>query len=167
MPAKFVRNAWKPFDDEIVANASKFDKARQDGKPFFLLLRMHVVTHLSEKYENMRTPENGWTIQEAGMAQLDDIVGSVMKYLRDNGLESNTILAFSRIQRGRSLRCRSGQTPFAEVRGSALGRLPRSDDHPLAWQDTRWQVENSLVSGLDWFPTLVAAAGNRTSPTSF
>ena len=87
------------IDDEILANALKFlDKARQDGKPFFLWLnptRMHVVTHLSEKYENMRTPENGWTIQEAGMAQLDDIVGSVMKYLRDNGLESNTILAFS------------------------------------------------------------------------
>src|SRR5262249_36115833 len=87
------------IDDEILANALKFlDKARQDGKPFFLWLnptRNHVVTQLSEKYDGMRTPENGWTIQEAGMAQLDDIVGSVMKYLRDNGLESNTILAFS------------------------------------------------------------------------
>jgi len=50
-------------DDEILANALKFlDKARQDGKPFFLWLnptRMHVYTHLSEKYEAMRTPENG------------------------------------------------------------------------------------------------------------
>ena len=85
-------------DDEILANALKFlDKARQDGKPFFLWLnptRMHVVTHLSEKYEATRTPENGWSIEEAGMAQLDDIVGSVMKYLKDNGLENNTILAF-------------------------------------------------------------------------
>jgi hypothetical protein len=36
---------------------------------------MHVVTHLSEKYEKLRTSENGWTIYEAGMAQLDDIVG--------------------------------------------------------------------------------------------
>jgi arylsulfatase len=42
---------------------------------------MHVVTHLSEKYEAMRTPENGWSVQEAGMAQLDDVVGSVMAYL--------------------------------------------------------------------------------------
>jgi arylsulfatase len=86
-------------DDEILANALKFlDKARQDNKPFFLWLnptRMHVVTHLSEKYEKMRTPENGWSIYEAGMAQLDDIVGSVMKYLRDNNLENDTILAFS------------------------------------------------------------------------
>ena len=34
---------------------------------------MHVVTHLSEKYENMRTAENGWSVEKAGMAQLDDI----------------------------------------------------------------------------------------------
>src|SRR6201993_3140768 len=86
-------------DDEILANALKFlDKARQDGKPFFLWLnptRMHVYTHLSEKYEPRRTPENGWSIEEAGMAQLDDIVGSVMKYLKDNNLEDNTVIAFS------------------------------------------------------------------------
>jgi arylsulfatase A-like enzyme len=66
-------------DDEILDLALKFvDKAKKDGKPFFLWLnptRMHVITHLSEKYEKMRTPENGWSIQEAGMAQLDDVVG--------------------------------------------------------------------------------------------
>jgi hypothetical protein len=48
---------------------------KKDGKPFFVWLnptRMHVVTHLSDKYEALRTPENGWSIQEAGMAQLDD-----------------------------------------------------------------------------------------------
>src|SRR5215470_1010959 len=69
-------------DDEIRDTALKFiDKARADNKPFFVWLnptRMHVLTHLSDKYEAMRTPENGWSIQEAGMAQLDDIVGSVM-----------------------------------------------------------------------------------------
>src|SRR6202167_1020141 len=73
-------------DDEILDNALKFvDRARNDRKPFFLWLnptRMHVITHLSEKYESLRTPENGWSIQEAGMAQLDDIVGSLMKYLK-------------------------------------------------------------------------------------
>jgi len=49
----------KTVDDEILDLALKFvDKARKDGKPFFLWLnptRMHVVTHLSEKYEKMRT----------------------------------------------------------------------------------------------------------------
>ena len=81
MRANSVRKRMETVDDEILANALKFvDKARQDGKPFFLWLnptRMHVITHLSEKYQKMRTPENGWTIEEGGMAQLDDIVGSV------------------------------------------------------------------------------------------
>ena len=29
------------------------------------------------------------------MAQLDDIVGSVMKYLKDNGLDNNTLVVFT------------------------------------------------------------------------
>src|SRR5471032_3088430 len=72
----------KTVDDEIQAKAFAFiDKAKQDNKPFFLWLnptRMHIVTHLSDKYEAMRNSENGWSEQEAGMAQLDDIVGDVM-----------------------------------------------------------------------------------------
>ena len=74
------------------------DQARKDSKPFFLYLntsRMHVITYLSPKYEAMRNSKNGWTIEEAGMAQLDDIVGSVMKYLKDNGLDDNTIVMFT------------------------------------------------------------------------
>ncbi|HBZ54524.1 MAG TPA: arylsulfatase, partial [Syntrophobacteraceae bacterium] len=89
----------KTVDNEILDQTLKFiEKAKKDGKPFFVWLnptRMHVVTHLSEKYEAMRTPENGWSIQEAGMAQLDDVVGSVMNYVKDNGLDDNTIVAFS------------------------------------------------------------------------
>src|SRR6202163_333309 len=68
-------------DDEILDNALKFlDKARADRKPFFLWLnptRMHVVTHLSPKYQGLRNSDNGWSEQEAGMAQLDDDVGLV------------------------------------------------------------------------------------------
>ena len=41
-------------DDEILQNTFAFiDKAKRDNKPFFVWLnptRMHVVTHLSEKY---------------------------------------------------------------------------------------------------------------------
>ncbi|HKQ33313.1 MAG TPA: sulfatase-like hydrolase/transferase, partial [Thermodesulfobacteriota bacterium] len=57
----------KTVDDEILDFTIKFmDKARTDGKPFFVWLnptRMHVVTHLSDKYEAMRTPENGWNVE--------------------------------------------------------------------------------------------------------
>jgi len=153
-------------DDEILANALKFlDSARASNKPFFLWLnptRMHVVTHLSEKYEAMRTPENGWSEEEAGMAQLDDIVGSVMKYVKDNGLDNNTILAFSTDNGTENFTWPDGgQTPFAGGKGTALEggfRVPMI----IRWPGKvpAGEVENSIVSGLDWFPTFVAAAGN-------
>jgi arylsulfatase A-like enzyme len=153
-------------DDEILANALKFlDKARADRKPFFLWLnptRMHVVTHLSEKYEKMRTSENGWSIEEAGMAQLDDIVGSVMKYLKDNGLDQNTIVGFTTDNGTENFTWPDGgQTPFAGGKGTALEggfRVPMI----LRWPGRvpAGKVENGIVSGLDWFPTFVAAAGN-------
>jgi len=153
-------------DDEIRDLALKFiDKAKADNKPFFLWLnptRMHVVTHLSDKYEKMRTPENGWSISEAGMAQLDDIVGSVMQYLKDNNLENNTILAFTTDNGAENFTWPDGgQTPFAGGKGTALEggfRVPmiiRWPGHVPAGK-----VENGIVSGLDWFPTFVAAAGN-------
>jgi arylsulfatase A-like enzyme len=153
-------------DDEILANALKFlDKARADRKPFFLWLnptRMHVVTHLSPKYQGMRNSENGWSEQEAGMAQLDDIVGSVMKYLKDNGLDQNTIIGFTTDNGTENFTWPDGgQTPFAGGKGTALEggfRVPMI----LRWPGRvpAGKVENGIVSGLDWFPTFVAAAGN-------
>jgi len=154
------------IDDEILELSMKFmDKARADNKPFFLWLnptRMHVVTHLSDKYQKMRTAENGWSIQEAGMAQLDDIVGSVMKYVKDNGLDDNTIIAFSTDNGAENFTWPDGgQTPFAGGKGTSLEggfRVPCI----IRWpgQVPAGKVENSIVSGLDWFPTFVSIAGN-------
>ncbi len=153
-------------DDEILDNAMKFvDKAKSDGKPFFLWLnptRMHVVTHLSEKYQKLRTPENGWSVQEAGMAQLDDIVGSVMQKVKDMGIEGDTILAFSTDNGAENFTWPDGgQTPFAGGKGTSLEggfRVPMI----IRWPGKvpAGKVENQIVSGLDWFPTFVAAAGN-------
>ncbi|MET0446353.1 MAG: arylsulfatase [Pseudorhodoplanes sp.] len=152
-------------DDEILGHTLKFlDKARADKKPFFVWLnptRMHVVTHLSEKYTKMRNSENGWSEQEAGMAQLDDIVGSVMKYLKDNGLDQNTIIAFTTDNGTENFTWPDGgQTPFAGGKGTAMEggfRAPMI----LRWPGKvpAGKVENGIVSGLDWFPTLVTAAG--------
>src|SRR5690242_9789480 len=112
-------------DDEILKLTFDFiDKAKRDNKPFFVWLnptRMHVITHLSEKYEGMRTPENGWTIEEAGMAQLDDIVGSVMQKLKDLNIEGDTILAFSTDNGAENFTWPDGgQTPFAGGKGTSL-----------------------------------------------
>ena len=153
-------------DDEILSQALAFvDKAKKDGKPFFLWLnptRMHVVTHLSDKYEALRTSENGWSIQEAGMAQLDDIVGAVMQKVKDMGVDGNTIVAFTTDNGAENFTWPDGgQTPFAAGKGTVMEggfRVPAIVRWP--GKVPAGKVENGLMSGLDWFPTFVAAAGN-------
>jgi len=153
-------------DDEIRDLAFKFvDKAKADGKPFFLWLnptRMHIVTHLSPKYEAMRNSKNSWTIHEAGMAQLDDIVGATMQKLKDMGVDDNTIVVFT-TDNGTEVFTwpDGGQTPFAQSKGTVMEggfRAPAM----IRWPGKvpAGKVENGIISGLDWFPTFLAAAGS-------
>ncbi|HKQ32985.1 MAG TPA: sulfatase-like hydrolase/transferase, partial [Thermodesulfobacteriota bacterium] len=94
--------------------------------------------------------------------QLDDIVGSVLKYVKDNGLDDNTIIVFTTDNGAENFTWPDGgQTPFAGGKGTALEggfRVPAL----IRWPGKvpAGKVENSIISGLDWFPTLVAAAGN-------
>jgi arylsulfatase len=158
-------------DDEILADALAFtDKSIAAKKPFFLWLnptRMHVTTHLSPKYQAMRNSQNGWSIEEAGMAQLDDIVGSVMKYLKDKGLDENTIVVFTTDNGTENFTWPDGgQTPFAAGKGTAFEggfRAPAL----LRWPGhvPAGKVENGIFSGMDWFPTFVTAAGNPNITT--
>ncbi len=154
------------IDDEILAKSISFmDNARKDGKPFFVWLnptRMHVWTFLSDKYKAMMNSDTNYGKEEAGMAQLDDIVGSVMKYLKDNGLDENTIVVFTTDNGAEVFTWPDGgMTPFKQAKGTIYEggfRVPaliRWPGHVPAGK-----VENGMFSGLDWFPTLVAAAGN-------
>jgi arylsulfatase A-like enzyme len=156
----------KTIDDEILAQALKFlDKAKSDNKPFFLWLnptRMHIVTHLSDKYEKLRTSDNGWSEEEAGMAQIDDMVGATMQKLKDMGADENTIILFT-TDNGTEVFTwpDGGQTPFAQSKGTVLEggyRVPAI----LRWPGhvPADSVQNGIFSGLDWLPTFVAAAGN-------
>ncbi len=153
-------------DDEIRDLALKFiDKAMADKKPFFLWLnptRMHIVTHLSDKYQKLRNSKNGWSIHEAGMAQMDDDIGIVMKKLKDMGVDDNTIVVFT-TDNGTEVFTwpDGGQTPFAQSKGTIMEggfRAPAM----IRWPGKvpAGKIENGIISGLDWFPTLVAAAGN-------
>jgi arylsulfatase len=153
-------------DDEIRDLALNFiDKAKKDNKPFFVWLnptRMHIVTHLSPKYEALRNSENGWSEEEAGMAQLDDDIGIVMKKLKDMGEDENTIVLFT-TDNGTEVFTwpDGGQTPFAQSKGTVLEggfRVPAI----LRWPGhvPADSVQNGIFSGMDWLPTFVAAAGN-------
>ena len=165
-PMDGIKYNMETFDEVIRDKTIAFiDKAKADGKPFFVWMnptRMHIVTHLSDKYENMRNAENGWSIEEAGMAQLDDVVGAVMQHLKDAALDDNTIVVFTTDNGAENFTWPDGgQTPFAGGKGTALEggfRVPAM---------VRWpgkvpggKIDNSVISGLDWFPTFVAAAGN-------
>jgi arylsulfatase len=153
-------------DDEIRDLSIKFiDKAKKDNKPFFVWLnptRMHIVTHLSPKYEAMRNSDNGWSEEEAGMAQLDDDVGIVMNKLKDMGVDDNTIVLFT-TDNGTEVFTwpDGGQTPFAQSKGTVMEggfRVPAL----LRWPGhvPADSVQNGIFSGMDWLPTFVAAAGN-------
>src|SRR5260370_28221754 len=123
---------------------------------------MQIVTHLSDKYEKMRNSENGWSEEEAGMAQLDDDIGIVMQYLKTNGLDDNTIVVFT-THNGTEVFTwpDGGQTPFAQSKGTVMEggfRVPcllRRPGHVPT--DS---VQNGIFSGMDWFPTFLNAAGN-------
>jgi arylsulfatase len=156
----------KTLDEEILAKAMAFlDANQKTGKPFFLYLnpsRVHVFTHLSQKYSSMQTPQNGWYTEEAGMAELDDEVGAVMKKLADMGVDKNTIVVFTSDNGAEVFTWPDGgMTPFAGDKGTVLEggvRVPAI----LKWPGNvpAGKVENGLMSALDWLPTLAAAAGS-------
>ena len=165
-PMAGIKYNMETVDEAFVADSLAFmTKAKAANKPFFLWLnptRMHVVTHLSPKYEAMRNSKNGWTEQEAGMAQLDDDVGAVMQYLKDNGLDDNTIVMFTTDNGAEQFTWPDGgQTPFAMAKGTVMEggfRVPAI----LRWPGhvPANSIQNGIFSGLDWLPTFLDAAGN-------
>jgi arylsulfatase len=154
------------FDEVLVKSSCEFmDKAKQAGKPFFVwhnTTRMHVWTFLSQKYKAMQNSKTNYGLEESGMAQLDDSVGALMAHLEAIGEADNTILIFSTDNGAETFTWPDGgNTPFKGQKGTSYEggfRVPciaRWPGHIKAGT-----VENGLFSGLDWFPTLCAAAGN-------
>jgi arylsulfatase A-like enzyme len=165
-PIEGVKYNMETVDEVIRDKTIGFiDKAKSDGKPFFVWMnpsRMHVVTHLSPKYEGLRNSENGWSIEEAGMAQMDDVIGAVMQHLKDIGVDDNTIVVFTTDNGTENFTWPDGgQTPFAGGKGTALEggfRVPAIVRWP--GKVPAGSIENGVISGLDWFPTFLAAAGD-------
>jgi arylsulfatase A-like enzyme len=154
------------FDEVLVKSSCDFmDKAKKDGKPFFVwhnTTRMHVWTFLSPKYQAMMNSKTNYGLEEAGMAQMDDSIGALMKHLDDIGEADNTIVIFTTDNGAEVFTWPDGgMTPFKATKGTVFEggfRVPCV----IRWPGhvKPGSVENGLISGLDWFPTLMAAAGN-------
>jgi len=141
------------------------DQAKQAGKPFFVwhnTTRMHVWTFLAKKYGAMQNSQTNYGLEEAGMAQLDDNVGALLKHLDDIGVANNTIVIFTTDNGAEVFTWPDGgMTPFRATKGTVFEggfRVPCIIRWPGRIKPGT--VENGLFSGLDWFPTLCAAAGN-------
>ena len=154
------------FDDVLVEQAQGFmDKAKKDGKPFFIwhnTTRMHVFTYLPPKYQAMMNSETNYGLEEAGMAQMDDSIGDLLKHLEDIGEADNTIVIFTTDNGAEVFTWPDGgMTPFRATKGTVFEggfRVPGIIRWPGKVKPG--SVENGIFSGLDWLPTLVAAAGN-------
>jgi len=164
-PVNGIKYDMTMIDSEVTRRSVDFiDRAVKSKKPFFLWMnpaRMHVFTHLSDKYTKTMTPENNWTIQEAGMKEMDDMVGALLKKLDDLGIADNTIIVVTSDNGAEVFSWPDGgMTPFRGTKGMVLEGGFRA---PMVM---RWPgkikpgtVFNDIFSGLDFFPTFVAAAG--------
>jgi arylsulfatase A-like enzyme len=156
-----TRKRMETIEDDLLARSLDFiDRAHADDKPFLLwhnTTRMHVWTHLSERWKD----KTGLGLYADGMAELDWVVGELLKKLDDLGIADNTIVVFT---------SDNGAEKFTWPDG---GTTPFRGEKGLGWEGgfrtpfvIRWpgvipeaQVLNGIVSLEDVVPTMMAAAG--------
>lgn len=150
------------LEDDLLAHSFEFmEKSVQANKPFFLWhasSRMHVWTHLQERWKD----KTGSGLYADGMAELDNVVGEIMKKLDALGIADNTIIVFSSDNGAEIFTWPDGgMTPFKGEKGTTWEggfRVPTVVRWPGVIKPGT--VYNDIMSHEDWLPTFVAAAGD-------
>ena len=153
------------IDDETTKACEDFiTKQANAGTPFFTWMnftRMHIFTHVRPSYEGKAGLGKGYFYAD-GMWEMDQNVGKLLDLLDSLKIADNTIVVFTTDNGPNAFTWPDAAvTPFRSEKDSnweGAFRVPamvRWPGHIKAGE-----VSNELFSGLDWFPTLVAAAGN-------
>ncbi|SKC79509.1 arylsulfatase [Burkholderia sp. CF099] len=154
------------IDDETTGRAIDFMKEQaKSDKPFFVWMnttRMHVFTHVRPEYKD-KGGMAGNTYAD-GMWEHDQDVGKLLKSLDEMGIADNTIVVYTTDNGPNQFTWPdAATTPFRNEKDSnyeGAFRVPamvRWPGHVKAGQ-----ISNEIFSGMDWFPTLLAAAGDTS-----
>ncbi len=161
-----TRKRMETIDDETTSAAIDFmTKQVKAGNPFFVWMnttRMHVFTHVRPSMQGQSgMPGNEYA---DGMIEHDTDVGKLLKALDDLGIANDTIVVYTTDNGPNQFSWPdAATTPFRSEKDSnweGAFRVPafvRWPGHIKAGE-----VSTEMFSGLDWFPTLLAAAGNTT-----
>ncbi len=153
------------IDDETTKACEDFITTQaKAGKPFFAWMnftRMHVFTHVRPEYEGKAGMGKGFFYAD-GMWEMDQNVGKLLDLLVSLKIADNTIVVFTTDNGPNAFTWPdAATTPFRSEKDSnweGAFRVPamvRWPGHIKAGE-----ISHELFSGLDWFPTLLAAAGN-------
>jgi arylsulfatase len=160
------RKRMETIDDETTAAAIDFmTRQVRANRPFFTWMnatRMHVFTHVRESNRGKSgMPGNEYA---DGMVEHDGHTGQLLKALDDLGIANNTIVVYSTDNGPNQFSWPdAATTPFRSEKDTnweGAFRVPAMVRWPGRIQPG--QVSNEIFSGLDWFPTLLAAAGDTT-----
>jgi arylsulfatase A-like enzyme len=148
-------------DEEFLGAAQNFiKKSVKAEQPFFVWFnttRMHIFTHL--KKESLGTTGKG--MHADGMVEHDGHVGQLLDLLDELGIDDNTIVVYTTDNGAEIALWPDGaMTMFRGEKGSTWEggfRIPMA----IRWPGTikPGTVYNDIISLLDLFPTLCAAAG--------
>jgi arylsulfatase A-like enzyme len=158
------KKRMETIDDETTAAAQAFiEKQAKADKPFFVWMnttRMHAFTHVRESMQGQSgMPGNEYA---DGMLEHDGDVGKLLKTLDDLKIADNTIVVYTTDNGPNQWSWPdAATTPFRNEKNSnweGAYRVPAMIRWPGKIKPG--EVSNEMFSGLDWFPTLLAAAGD-------
>jgi arylsulfatase A-like enzyme len=160
-----TKKRMETIDDETSAAAIDFmQRQARANRPFFCWFnstRMHFRTHVRAEHRD-KPGLNSRTEYADGMIEHDVIIGQVLKAVDDLGIANNTVVIYT-TDNGPHQNSwpDAGTTPFRSEKNTnweGAFRVPCMIRWPGRIQPG--SVSNEMVSGLDWLPTLMAAAGD-------